>query len=602
MKKLSRITNKSPLILDALFLTITVGLYAPFSIYVANREDFWFNLRTFWYVPMMVFILGFIFLIGIGFILKNQLYYIYLAFVFGLAICFYLQGNFLGLKVGILNGAQIDWDSYRLRMIVNLIIWVVILVIVSILFLWKSKVMSKVTTFLSASFCFMQLFSLTMLLIPIFMNAEFESPTSPVLTSKGLYEVGEENIIVFILDGYDASLFKLVQHEEPELIHEFDGFVFYDNYSGLYPTTLYSITSLMGGRTFRNELPRSEWVEENAKKPLYFDELYRNGYEVSLYTDMLRTIPKRVLENATNYTNASMRFYNIRTCFAVIYRLVACQYFPDFVKQYAWMDDTLIRSTGTLDIGEQLWDYDNASFKYGLDKSGITVNPSKKEYKYIHLWGGHEPYHIDEMGNESREHYDRSIVAKGCLRIMADYLRKLKEKGIYDNSAIIITADHGYVGDLGLLCNPVFLFKDKQSKGTLKSNHYEASQENFGATIADLSGSVDFAQYGDSICRADENTSFERFFYQYIYCEGDFNPPEKNENYYLVEYRLPRETNNPSMFMLTNVEYLPSGETISHKQYCESCQISDGKATQYYGWDEVYQLKHVHRSNFPFNK
>lgn len=37
---------------------------------------------------------------------------LYEALLFSAAVCFYIQGNFLNLDVGVMNGAEIDWKDY----------------------------------------------------------------------------------------------------------------------------------------------------------------------------------------------------------------------------------------------------------------------------------------------------------------------------------------------------------------------------------------------------------------------------------------------------------------------------------------------------------
>ncbi len=595
-KKSSWIKSKLPLIAAAFFLAFTVCLYAPLSMYISNKSEFWFNLRVIWKVPVSFFLISFILAVLVGAFLKGKLLKLYLALLFSLALCFYLQGNFLSIKLGIMGGNYVDWAQYRNAMLLNLGIWVLLISVIVFLF-FKFDIMQKISMYVSALFGGMQLISLVVLLIPIFMQGDFAYPSLPVLTTKGLYEMGsDENIVVFVLDAFDEEFFQKIRTDAPDIVEDLDGFVFYDNFTSTYTKTIYSMTCVIGGRIFRNELPRAEWVEENAKQPMYYDELTKAGYNISMYTTALHAMPQRIRDITQNYIEAPVRFYNTRTCFSLLYRLVACQYFPDIFKPYVWMYGTEFDSTGMLDSGDSLFPWDNNSFRARLENEGITVKEGEKEYKLIHIQGAHEPYYIDEWGNDTPERWDDwDAAARGSMRIVLKYCEELKAKGVYDNTTIIITADHGNGAGPSCLSNPLFLMKEKGSRGEMQVCSYETGLENYAATIVDLCGSDNVADYGMSILDATEDTKFDRYYYLFVW--DDNSMLEKDGNYYLVEYLTGNENNDTSLFRLTNREYLPNGQIIDHKAYCETCQKPDEGMEDFYGWRFQH---HEHIKDCPY--
>lgn len=586
------IKEKKALLAAALFLTFTVCLYAPLSIYIYNTQEFWFNLRIIWYVPVLFFLLAFSCCYGLGLTLRGILYKIYLGMVFGLAVCFYIQGNFLGIRIGLIDGKTIDWGYYQGRMALNAIIWVLIIFALTLISV-KIEKFHRAIMFLSFMFCVMQAVSLGVYLGQQLTREESVSASVPVYTREGLYEVGSEsNIIVIILDTFDEIYYDHVMAESPEILDEYDGFVYYDNFTSVYPTTVYSITQVMSNKIFRNEMTMREWIEEAAKNRMYFDELTDHGYEISLYPADTNLIPDRIRDITTNFVYAPMRFYNMRTCFSLLYRLVGCQYFPDILKPYVWMDGTEIQSTGNIDGKYERFNYSNGSFKSGLDSKGITVKEGAKEFKFIHLAGTHEPYYTDEWGNEAPQSWDYRPVAKGCLRMVSEYIKGLKENGVYDCSTIIITADHGGNGQPGMMSNPFLMIKRENAHHPVETCSYEASLMNFGATIADLAGAEDTSQYGLSIFDLNEDTQFDRYYFQYIWDGNGVRIQGDNGNYYLVEHLTANDTNDTLQFRLTDAEYTPEGEKVPHRENCAGCQESNGKPHKYYTWN---CLEHRHR-------
>ncbi len=591
------INNKKPILAASLFLTFTVCMYAPMSIYISNRHDFWFNLRMIWYIPTVFFLVAFVILAGIGLLLKDVIYSLYLGVVFGAGICFYIQGNFLSIKIGIMNGNYVDWAAYFTRMWIDAAVWVAILAVavgVSV----KRTNFHKVFMYIAVLLCLMQIVSLSVLFGGMLMQKDTVSATRPTLTTQGICEVGsDENVIVFIVDAFDEKYFDHVRDEVPSLMDEFDGFTRYDNFTSIYPTTNYSLTGMMSDRIFRNESSMQDFADEASKDHSYFDELSENGYEISIYTTEIASIPHRIKEITTNYAEVPMRFYNLRTCFSLLYRLTACQYFPDIVKPYVWMDGTEILSTGYIDGDYYPFDmehgHENGTFKEGLEKKGLSVKDGAKEYKFIHIRGTHEPYYTDEWGDQSEESWDYRPTAIGCVRILCEYLQELKDNGVYDCSSIIITADHGASCYPGLLSNPVFLIKRQNEHHPIETCHYEASLMNLGSTVADLAGG-EYSADDEHISVLDltEDTKYNRYYFAYIW-DGHGNRIDTEDGKCsLVEYLTAEDTNDTSKFVLTDSEYTPDGERIPHKENCKTCSEWDGVFEDYYGWN---CMEHVHK-------
>ena len=69
---------------------------------------------------------------------------------------------------------------------------------------------------------------------------------------------------------------------------------------------------------------------------------------------------------------------------------------------------------------------------------------------------------------------------------MVQYIRQMKELGIYDDATIIIMADHGRF-DEGL-SYPLFMVKRPDAHGEVAVSTVCASQSNLHATILDCAG------------------------------------------------------------------------------------------------------------------
>ena len=179
--------------------------------------------------------------------------------------------------------------------------------------------------------------------------------------------------------------------------------------------------------------------------------------------------------------------------------------------------------------------------------------------------------------------------ARGVLSIVEEYLDHLREAGTYDNTSIIITADHGYYWD-GTLQSPVMLVKPKGKTDELKISEVPVCQADMAATILELSGLSNYDVYGNSMLHIDGDSLRERRFYQYYLNDG-----ADKGNYRLIEYSVDPTGREWDCFNLTGNEYTTTGTLLDHYMYCETCQN---------GVSEIYdrdypRLVHYKSRNYP---
>ncbi len=581
-------------IMSTIFLAFTLCIYAPLELYLSNYNEFWFSLSLFAWIPLFVGITATIAAIIIGYFLKGKISVLYQALLFALGISAYIQGNFLNLKVGVMNGADIVWNQYYRNFVINAAIWVIIFLIVLISAFKATKYFKKFAFYLSTLFTLTQLISLIVLLFPYFSSDNFEQKYARFISDQGLYELGEEeNVVIFLLDMFDDNYFKKILEKDPDIKTDLDGFTYFSNFSGSYSTTVYSLSHLSTGKYFYNEMSRYEWTDKVSNERIYFDELIENDYNLNIYTNLYGSFPSRIMSNVKNYEYASMKISNKLHFTYDIYQLVMCKYFPNAIKPYIWMTGNEFNYWKQYDSEYNAYngDNDNNFFYDGLLKKSLSIQGASKQYKFIHLMGSHYPYDIDENANQinpDNNNVTSIQCARGVLKIVNSYLEGMKQIGCYDNTAVIIMADHGYYWD-GVLSNPVFLVKPKSSRGELTINTAPVCQGDFAATVLELANINTTASYGKSVFDFKDNEQRERFFYQYYLKE------KNGANYRLIEYKVDSNTNATENFELTDVEYTSDGRKISHSKYCQTC-IDNIQADDNY---TPPRLVHEKAQNYP---
>lgn len=581
------LTSKIKEYISPIALAFAFCIYAPIEIYVLNKSEFWFGISDMCGMVIITMLLVFAVVSIPYLLLKGIGREIYNVIVSTVTICVYIQGNFIGLKVGVMNGADIAWKEYLPQMVINLMIWMAI-ILAAVYIYTKNKVINRICPNITAVILGIQIITLSVLLFQ-YRQTEQRDTEITTLTDKGLYSTSkEDNIIVFILDMFDADYFDKILEDEPEWGEKLEGFTLYRNCTGTYSTTSYSLAHIYTGRIFLNEMPQRDWVNDVAKDRLYVDELRDSGYKLYYYSTIDGTIPERLAGVSENRYEGICKVNDHVKLAVNMYKVAAFKYLPDCVKPLLWLDGYEFEALRECEDAN-IYMSDNARFRDGI-RSAEWTESDEKTIKYIYTIGSHYPYRIDRDGNDVHMGEVTAIeCARGVLSIVEEYLDHLREAGTYDNTSIIITADHGYYWD-GTLQSPVMLVKPKGNSGILDISDAPVCQADVAGTILELSGLSNYEAYGDSMLHIDGDSLRERRFYQYYLNDG-----ADKGNYRLIEYSVDPTGRERECFNLTGNEYTTTGTLIDHYMYCETCQ--NGVAEIY---DRDYpRLVHYKSRNYP---
>lgn len=559
-----RIADRKSLFCAIFFLGFISCIYAPFELYALNTQDLWFSLKNFWYIPLACGAFAMIAAVILGLLLSGILLKIYTGIILGAGICIYVQGNFLNLKLGEITGSNIDWTQYKGQMVLNLFLWIVIVCTITVLSVWgekkKPEIVSKMISGLSLFMTAMLSITLMVLIVPCLQESE-KQPEEGYPTNKDLLSLSDStNVVVLVLDTYDINYFRQALEEVPEFEEQLDGFIWFDNFSGCYPLTAWAVPFMLSGNYSRQGNPYTQ-VSIDSEQRLYLDELVESGYEISLYTPY-NLIPHRARQHAINYVNADCVISDRKAFTVSLYRLVMCKYFPDICKPSVWLSPDVFEARRHLNSEHQIYTTNNLTLVDCLDQQEMTANADRPQFKFIHVDGAHLPSNIDEWGHRTDDSsLIEEIPVKGSLRLALRYLDEMKALNIYDNSIIIVTADHGVNtrnGDYYEAFNsPVFLVKPLSARGPLTVNHTPSSQSDLGATILDLAGVDTASSYGVSVFDENKEREKKRYYYKVDHVGSSITGEAMN---ILTEYEVNPDGISPENFQPTGVKYGPNDE------------------------------------------
>lgn len=562
---------KKNLFLSSLFFTFTLCFYAPLEMYLTNRNEFWFDVHHFIGIPIVASVGILFILLLLGMICSDRGKSILTSILFANACLMYIQSNFLNKNVGIMNGMQIDWEEYRITFLLNWTFWVIINLVVLVWYTRNSERTRRGVSYVSVCVLLVQLFTVVTLFV--IDGIDEKDSADKYLSMKNVYEVSsDENIIVFVLDMFDDTYFDELVVEEPQIVAELDGFTQYTNFVGAYGTTVYSMGHLLTGEYLLNQKGLFEddinYLYENT---VVFEELSKQGYDLDIYTYDY-CIPNQLKQQLSNYCDGKSEIKSYYELSKYLYKLVACKYLPDFCKQHCWLTGNEFEELRSVNGEYPQQSFNNVEFYNAFKDNGLSIK-GNKEFKLIHLDGVHYPYTINE--NIEDVGSDNSSVkqcTKGCIKLVLEYLEEMKECGVYDNSSIIITADHGYY-QKGIITNPLLLVKPKTSHGKLDFSEACISQKDFHPTILSLAGLNDDLKYGYGYTDVEENVDRERFYYQYV----DVKNQNNTWNRRLIEYKVEPDGNERKKFHITGYEYDLLGQKVDHLSKCSVCQTGNGE-------------------------
>ena len=301
---------------------------------------------------------------------------------------------------------------------------------------------------------------------------------SPVFT---LSKTGK-NVIVIMLDGAVSSFFPMCLEEKPILKEQFSGFSFYPNTISFGTKTLFGSTAIFGGYDYtinalaerKNISMREKHNEALKLMPKIFSE---NGYEVtvcdmpyanyqlipdfSIYDD-IPEINTHILKG--KYTDLYLKARNLKDfekekaersffCYSIF------NIAPNFIKNSIYDNGNYYNSTKGVVTRKFIDSYSELDLMPELTN---IIDSQRNTFSMLNLETTHEPCYLytpnyditksDKLekqtssgyGFKSSEQIKKYNINMASYLKLGEYFDYLRENNVFDNTRIIIIADHGH--------------------------------------------------------------------------------------------------------------------------------------------------------------
>lgn len=402
----------------------------------------------------------------------------------------------------------------KLFILINLVISILIFILPLAFFQYgKSKILSSISIIASLSFIVLSTVNVHSIKAEYSKFAETHTQTSePVMNTKFSLSKTGKNVVVIMLDRAESSYFEHIVKDNPELKNIYSGFTYYPNTVSFNGHTLMASPALYGGyeytpaemnkrdnellSTKHNEatlvLPRILTEQADFTAQMYdtswgnysyvADMSFTNDYEKinggilnGLYTGDFKT-------NFEEYDDSLIQDSVCRNLFFTsIFRASPAVLRPIIYYKGTWWAsedvsdiDSFIDWYGQLYYMPQLTDFDNPENSLIIFTNEATH--CNENIEKLNLVNHSISFENDDNG------YLIDVVS---LEAVGKWLQYLKANDVYDNTRIIIVADHGIgygptytekfnnelVNDYPKdQLNPLLLFKDFNEDGELKSD------------------------------------------------------------------------------------------------------------------------------------
>ena len=478
------------LLASALFLTFTLCLYGPIKLFIGNSEDFWFSMKELLVVVIPVFLTVTAVLLLVGCMLSEKARGTYTKILFGLAMGLYLQGTYINANYGVLDGTEIDWSQYTGLAIWNTAVWTACLALPFVLGIIPKtkKNTGRILLYASAFFLAIQIPAMAVDLI----NYTPKRGGELTVTTDGIYDLsGEENFIILLFDTMDEQYFRTFFENHKEYAEKLDGFIHYDNMLSSGARTIVAMPAMMTGVPFVRDMLYSEYIESIWSKDTPLSAMDKAGWDVRCYLESFL-----MGQGAAKYVrNLSLSGKNVGSYVTLgekLYKLTAFRFAPHLMKPLFWMDtsefDEAVSQTTENGKTEFATNNDALFYRNYLDNGGYRISSDyDKAFRLYLLRGAHSPYKLSADGLDNSKKTSLEEQVEGNFSLLKAILQDLKEKGLYDSSTIIVSADHG---DKGYAQHPMFLYKAAGASGEMMTSHVPASMFDLYMLFYDAAGST----------------------------------------------------------------------------------------------------------------
>lgn len=542
------------------------------SFYLTNEGEYWFELGDVLPYLLLMFFGAAAAAALVHFLLpdgkKVSPRLLFAAAAAAGTLCVFVQNYFMSSYLPALTGDDLHWETYTTWKYLSYALWGGVFLLLPLLSLLRPRFMKSAVYGLLVFFLCAEAVSGT---VDAVSATHTNKRIGTYFTMNGMNDTSEAgNVVVLVSDTFEGTFMNEILEEYPEVRDLLSDCTYYDNVTGISVFTHFSFAKLMTGQDFPVGKASEEGVSYCFEHQTTLDRIAANGWDTAYYNEY-SPVPE-IRDKVINYSDEQLH-PDSRTAWKLANMLFRASMFrsaphslkPDFIVytiDFEYMKYELKDACPFIE-NDTVW-------YHSLAENGLTPVKGKPRYTLVELYGVHEPNQrgADFELLENREEMtigERKIqAARGSLTLLRTYLDALKDAGTYDQTTVIMTADHGF----DLRFYPMLLVKEahRAEEGFRVDSAPISLQSDYEDLIAGLTEGKSFSSL------AKEMTAEER-----VRTGLDFRGPtywEKADRRSVVEIR--GEARDPASY------YTARDEFLTDDAYPGRCEIdtpflSDGR-------------------------
>lgn len=525
--KMNKYTTKEKVLISALVsfvFSFIIFLFNPIDIVANNAQEFSFALSDIIGGVLLSFFASFAILFAVLMIFNKYILNIITSLLLSVFISDYIYNLTVGKGTLVSGDVRIDYGK-------STTIFLIIIIAVAYALFLAGVLLKNKWKNVCAFICVLLIAMNSATLVSDFATKDFVNKNGTTikyaLSEKNLFGVSKkENVVYFLFDRFDTKFYDEVVNDNPNYFSKsLDGFTYFDNAVSTFSRTYPAVAGLITGVTYDGNTSSNEYFKKAYTTSPFLKDLKSNGYEINIYADRYYEYSdaecfKDTVSNATKINGYTPDKTNILKYLLSLSdaRTIACK-MPTLLFKHTANGTVLTLSK--LNSKDKIYHDDDAALYKNLKSSGLHYTNSDKNYTFIYLHGTHSPYTLDADAQRVKASTSKEQTI-GSFKIIADYVDQMKKLGVYDNSTIVITGDHGYPytdtepllesTDTGTK-TAVFV-KPKSSKTSgLSVSHAPASVADIIPTIVKDTGIKTSTDYGESLFDIAQDSARKRIYY-----------------------------------------------------------------------------------------
>lgn len=444
---------KNPAIFAILVTAVLSNLLIifPAIIFSGNPAEFYFDFLTLVKPFFAIIFIGFCLATLGALVFKPDKNGIVLSIIATVSVLTWIQGSIIVWDYGVFDGRSIPWEQYSSRGWIDLAIWGTVL-----LFCIFGGAAVRKTIIRLALLIFAIQMPLALYSVVSSSSTHPATPSATKAHSDLALMAGfsdEWNVLHIVPDGFQSDIFEELVNSNPEYVKQLQGFVFYQQHLGAFPFTHMSIPAMLSGEVYKNEIPIEAHIENTISRNNIFSSAREAGYEVDIVSPsgtlnhLYSKTPRDNLFIIPPYGHipdlAAQTFDTARILDLSLFRITPHLLKKKIYANQRWFFRSMLEGSNFVELAF----FRNLAFMQDLSHE-MNNNREEPVYKYLHLTLSHNPMVTAPgckfAGQVLETNRQTVLLQAGCaLKGMIDLFESMKQSGVYENTLILITADHG---------------------------------------------------------------------------------------------------------------------------------------------------------------